>query len=55
MLTYAIGRGLEYYDKCAVDDVVVKLKGSGKDHFSALILAVVEADAFQKRAGKRSE
>ncbi|MFO0937054.1 MAG: DUF1592 domain-containing protein [Gemmataceae bacterium] len=55
MLTYAIGRGLEYYDKCTVDELVTKLKGPGHDHFSALIQAVVETDAFQKRAGKRSE
>lgn len=55
MLTYALGRGLEYYDKCTVDEIAAKVKTSGKDHFSALILAVVETDAFRKRAGKRSE
>jgi hypothetical protein len=55
MLTYALGRGLEYYDKCTVDEIAAKVKTSGRDHFSALILAVVETDAFRKRAGKRSE
>jgi hypothetical protein len=50
MLTYALGRGLEYYDRCAVDDVVKALK-KGEDHFSALVLAVVQTDAFQKRRG----
>jgi hypothetical protein len=50
MLTYALGRGLEYYDRCAVDDVVKALK-TGEDHFSALVLGVVQTDAFQKRRG----
>lgn len=48
MLTYALGRGVEYTDKCVVDDVVAALK---KDEmkFSRLVLAIVESDAFQKR------
>ena len=50
MLTYAIGRGLEYYDACVLDDVVKQLKGNG-DRFSVLINAVVMSDAFQKRRG----
>ena len=50
MLTYAIGRGLEYYDRCAVDDIVSALK-KGDDRFSAMMLAVVQSDAFQKRRG----
>ena len=29
MLTYALGRGLEYYDKCAVDEVVKKASAGG--------------------------
>lgn len=54
LLTFALGRGLEYYDKCAVDDIV----SSGKAHndaFSAYVLAVVKSDPFQKRKGKRTE
>lgn len=54
LLTYALGRGLEYYDKCVLDEVVGKLK-AGNDHFSALVQAIAESDAFQKRRGKRSE
>jgi mono/diheme cytochrome c family protein len=50
MLTYALGRGLEYYDRCAVEDVVKAMK-QGNDRFSALVLAVVQSDAFQKRRG----
>jgi hypothetical protein len=54
LFTFALGRGLEYYDRCAVDEQVAKLK-SGSDKFSALVLAIAESDAFQKRKGKRSE
>jgi hypothetical protein len=54
LITYALGRGLEYYDKCAVDDVVAAGKADG-DRFSALVLAIVKSDPFQKRKGKRSE
>ncbi len=54
MLTFALGRGLEYYDKCALDEIVGSTKSNG-DRFSALVLAVVKSDAFQKRKGKRSE
>ena len=50
MLTYAIGRGLEYYDTCALDDMVKRLKGNN-DRFTSLITGVVMSDAFQKRRG----
>ena len=48
LLTFAIGRGTEYYDNCAIDEMVTALKAD-KDRFSALILAVVHSDPFQKR------
>lgn len=54
LLTYALGRGLEYYDKCALDEVVAASKANG-DRFSAVVLAVVKSDPFGKRKGKRSE
>jgi len=54
LLTFALGRGLEYYDKCALDDVVGRACGS-QDRFSAYVLAVVTSDPFQKRKGRRSE
>jgi len=50
MLTYALGRGLEYYDRCAVDDIMSALK-KGDDRISAMIVAVVQSDPFQKRRG----
>ena len=54
LLTFALGRGLEYYDKCALDDIVAAARRS-EDRFSAYVLAVVTSDPFQKRKGKRSE
>jgi mono/diheme cytochrome c family protein len=47
MLTYALGRGVEWYDKCAVDDIVSQLKED--DRFSTLILGIVNTSAFQMR------
>ena len=54
LLTFALGRGLEYYDKCALDDIT-RATQTRQDRFSALVLAVVQSDPFQKRKGKRSE
>lgn len=54
LLTFGLGRGLEYYDKCALDEITKASKENG-DKFSALVLAVVKSDPFQKRKGKRSE
>lgn len=54
LLTYALGRGLETYDKCALDDLVQAMKQ--KDHrFSALVLAIVESQPFQFRRGRDPE
>ena len=54
LITFALGRGLEYYDKCVLDELVAKLK-AGDDRFSALVLAIVDSEPFQKRKGKRSD
>ena len=54
LLTFGLGRGLEYYDKCALDDIV-RATQADNNRFSALVLAVVKSDPFQKRKGKRSE
>jgi hypothetical protein len=48
MLTYALGRGLEYYDKCAVNDIAEAVKRNDY-RFSSLVLAIVKSDPFQKR------
>jgi hypothetical protein len=48
LMIYALGRGLEYYDKCAVDAVVARLKRD--DHrFSSLVLGIVQSEPFRKR------
>jgi hypothetical protein len=50
MLTYALGRGLEYYDKCALDEITKGL--ARRNHrFSALVLAIVKSTPFQMRRG----
>jgi len=48
LLTYALGRGLEYYDQCAVDSIVTALE-MHDDRFSILLAEVVKSDPFQKR------
>jgi len=53
MLTYAVGRGLESYDRCAVDEVV-KAMESNEYRFSALVMAVVKSEPFRLR-GFRGE
>ncbi len=49
LLTYALGRGLEYYDKCAVDQALVLMKQRG-NRFSALVEGIVISDPFMKRS-----
>ncbi len=51
MLTYALGRGLEPYDKCTVDDMVAGVAKDGYK-FSVLIQQIVASDPFQKRRTK---
>jgi mono/diheme cytochrome c family protein len=48
LLIYAVGRGLERYDKAALEQVVAGTK-LGDDKMSALIIAVVTSDPFLKR------
>ena len=48
VMTYALGRGLEYYDVQSVDRIVANLeKNDGR--FSALLMGVVESTPFQER------
>jgi len=54
LLTYALGRGLEYYDRCAVDRIVEAVARNDY-HMSALIEGIVASDPFQKRRGKRGD
>jgi hypothetical protein len=48
VLTYALGRGLEYYDVETVDRIVAGLEHED-GRFSALLLGVVESSPFQRR------
>ncbi|MBC8001560.1 MAG: DUF1592 domain-containing protein [Opitutaceae bacterium] len=51
MLTYALGRGIEYYDKCAIDEISDGVTKADLK-FSALIVRVVMSTPFQKRRGE---
>ena len=51
MLTYALGRGLEVYDQCAIQEITNHLN-KNDDRFSALVTAIVNSDPFQKRRGE---
>jgi hypothetical protein len=51
LLTFALGRGVEYYDAPAVRKIV---SDAGKDgyRFSSLILGIVKSLPFQMRRGE---
>jgi hypothetical protein len=53
LLTYALGRGMEMYDKCAIDEISRQL-AKEKYRFGDLILAVVKSVPFQNRRGEDS-
>ena len=50
ILTYGLGRGLEYYDRCATEQIS---KGLAKNRyrFASLVLEVVRSAPFQLRRG----
>ena len=54
MLTYGLGRGLEFYDRCATAKILTSLK----EHdfkFSVLIIAIVKSEPFRMRRGEASQ
>jgi hypothetical protein len=51
MLTYAIGRGLDYYDKPAIDRIVAAL-AKNDYRFSSLVVEICKSDPFCLRRGK---
>jgi hypothetical protein len=52
MLTFALGRGMERYDKCTVDEVARNV--AKEDYkFSSLVVEIVRSEAFQKRRGMK--
>ena len=48
LMTYALGRGLEYPDRCVVEKVADSAPADG-GRFSKLVSAIVHSDPFQKR------
>jgi hypothetical protein len=54
LMTYALGRGLELDDQCTLRAIADDLSRH-ENKFSALVLAIVHSDQFQKRASVRSK
>jgi hypothetical protein len=54
MLTYALGRGLEYYDRCAVERITSALPGQGY-RFSALVLGIIKSVPFEQQRGDNAD
>jgi hypothetical protein len=54
LLTFALGRGLEYYDECAVNQMVRNIE-THRDTFAAVVWEIVNSDPFQKRRAKRGD
>ena len=50
MLTYALGRGLEYYDKCALDAIVSEVE-QDQYRMTDLVKAVVKSEPFRMQRG----
>jgi hypothetical protein len=48
LLTYALGRGVDFADRCHVDTIASQTAKSGY-RFSALVNAIVMSDPFRKR------
>ncbi len=51
MLTYALGRGLEWYDRCTIDEIVAAVRQNDY-RLSRVILEIVRSDPFRKRRGE---
>ena len=51
MLTYALGRGVEPYDRCAVNRILEELDKGG-NRFNTLVNAIVTSVPFQNRRGE---
>ncbi|MGF1578257.1 MAG: DUF1592 domain-containing protein [Gemmataceae bacterium] len=50
MLTYALGRGLEYYDRCAIDEIHEEMV-ENNHRFSSLVKGIVLSPPFRMRKG----
>ena len=54
LLTYALGRGLEYYDRPTVEHIVSRLETEGY-RSSVMITAIVKSDPFRLKRGTESD
>ena len=54
LLTYALGRGLEYYDRCAVDRIV-SVTAADEYRFKTLVKAIATSRPFLLRTGETPE
>jgi hypothetical protein len=50
LLTYAVGRGIEYYDAPTIDKIVIDAENKGGTLLE-ILYGVVESAPFQKRRG----
>ena len=49
-MIYALGRGLEYYDRPVVDQIL-KTEKAGNYKFSVLVTEIVKSEPFRERRG----
>jgi mono/diheme cytochrome c family protein len=54
LLTYALGRGLEPYDQCSVEQIAAAV-ARNQYKFSTLVTEIVKSEPFEKRRAKRGE
>ncbi|HEY0911764.1 MAG TPA: DUF1588 domain-containing protein [Bradyrhizobium sp.] len=53
MMTYALGRELDYYDECPLREIIARLD-KNDDRFSEMVLGIVESYPFQYRRGSEA-
>ncbi|MFM8358420.1 MAG: DUF1592 domain-containing protein, partial [Verrucomicrobiota bacterium] len=54
LMTYGLGRGLEYYDERALRKVLAEVAAADY-RFSALVASIVQSDPFRLRRGKAAD
>lgn len=54
LLTYALGRSLEYYDRCAIDRIAEDVKRE-EYRFSSLVMGIVMSEPFRMRPAETGD
>ena len=54
MLTYALGRGLDSYDRCTVKNIV-KALAENDYHFTTIVTQIVTSEPFTMREAAREK